>query len=50
MAKKLVGEGEARKQTILSQLDEVKPQKKIAEVDGGVLTDSARDDYGKMNK
>ena len=46
MAKKMTGESEERQDEILHQLDESKPQGHVA-VSGGVLTDSACDDYGK---
>jgi hypothetical protein len=47
MAKKMTGESEERQDEILHQLDESKPQGHVA-VSGGVLTDSACDDYGKQ--
>jgi len=47
MAKKMTGESEQRQDEILHQLDESKPQGHVA-VSGGVLTDSACDDYGKQ--
>lgn len=47
MARKMTGEGEVRKDKILRQLDEARPQKDI-EVDGGVLVDIASDDYGTI--
>jgi len=46
MAKKMTGESEERQDEILHQLDESKPHGHVA-VSGGVLTDSACDDYGK---
>jgi hypothetical protein len=47
MAKKMTGESEERQDEILHQLDESKPHGHVA-VSGGVLTDSACDDYGKQ--
>lgn len=46
MARKMTGENEETRDKILSHLDENKPQKQF-EVQGGVLTDVAGDDYGK---
>lgn len=46
MAKKMTGESEERQDEILRQLDETRPSGQVA-VSGGVLTDSACDDYGK---
>ncbi|KAJ8308012.1 LOW QUALITY PROTEIN: hypothetical protein KUTeg_012886 [Tegillarca granosa] len=44
MARKMTGENEETRDKILSHLDENKPQKQF-EVQGGVLTDVAGDDY-----
>ncbi|VDI53953.1 DNA helicase INO80 [Mytilus galloprovincialis] len=44
MAKKMTGESEERQNEILHQLDETKPAGQVT-VSGGVLTDSACDDY-----
>lgn len=41
----MTGESEERQNEILHQLDETKPAGQVT-VSGGVLTDSACDDYG----